>query len=157
MFSIGQSRASLYRAAVDLISFPVAIVIAAPFGIVAVAWALALRALLFAAYPLHLVRRHFRIEPISVLQRSMPSIVATAIMVGLCFLARQPLLTIVPVYGVLVIQVVLGALIYVGVVRVLRPPALGDAVDVVHPAFKPKLLRVPVVRWLFLASPERLR
>lgn len=156
MFSIGQSRASLYRAAVDSTSVPVAIVIAAPFGIVAIAWALAIRDLLFVAYPLHLARRHLSIEPISVLQRSMPSIVATAIMVGICFIARQPLLTIVPIYGVLMIQVVLGALIYLGVIRVLQPPAVGDAVDVVHPELKAKLLGVPVVRWLFVAPPQRL-
>lgn len=156
MFSIGQSRATLYRTAVDAASFPVAVVIAAPFGIVAVASALALRALLFAAYPLYLVRRHFGIEPAAVLRRSLPSIIATAIMVGACFLLRQPLLAIMPIYAVLVVEVVLGALVYLTVVRILRPPALGDAVDVVHPAIRPRLLRVPVVRWLFVAPPQRL-
>lgn len=155
MFSIGQSRAALYRTAIDAISVPIAILIASPFGILAVAWALALRALLFSAYPLYLVRRHFSIEPISVLRQAMPSIIATVIMVAVCFGVRAPLLTIMPIYGVLAVEVVLGVLVYLTVVRLLRPPVLGEATDVVHPKIKPRLQRIPVVRWLFVGGPGR--
>jgi len=149
LFSIGQSRASLYRTAVEWLSVQVTVVVFSPLGMVAVMVALAGRAIIFAAYPLYLVKRYLSVAPTTMLRRWVVPLAATAIMIAVCLLFRDLVVGELSDVTLLAGEIMLGAFTYVIGLRLLAPRIMGQTLDMVHPASKPWLARMPLIKWFF--------
>jgi O-antigen/teichoic acid export membrane protein len=130
MHAMGRAGWSLGLSVIDAAVQTVALLIAGPFGIIAMAWALA--AQIFATWPirLYVLDRLTRINFLGIILRVAPTFAVAAVMAVVVYVWRAQMLDVLSPLPLLVTSVVLGIVVYLTLVLLLLRPMLWDLFEV---------------------------
>jgi PST family polysaccharide transporter len=130
MQAMGRAGWSLGLAAVDAAILTVALLIAGPFGMIAMAWALAAQT--FATWPirLYVLDRLMRINFLAILLRVFPVFAAALTMAAAVYVWRMEMLDVLSPLVLLATSVALGVIVYLTLVLLLLRPLLWQLFDV---------------------------
>ena len=136
--ALGQSRALLSIAIIELIMTIFFAWIAAPYGIVAVAASHVLHAYCIMPYQLVVLRRYSDIDVFGFLSRLIGPLTAAVAMAVIVFAAQMKLPTIMPILWVrVVLLIVLGGTVYAGALLLLA----RKEVNAIRASLRPILRR----------------
>ncbi|UCE58373.1 MAG: lipopolysaccharide biosynthesis protein [Phycisphaerales bacterium] len=112
-----------------------AVVVAARWGIVAVAWAYALQGYVFVPFALWMVRKLAESEPVTVLRQCITPLIASCVMAAGVIAVRGALGGWLDSRVLLALCVLLGALVYVGAILLVAPALLRKSRELIRLAF----------------------